>query len=207
MPERLGDRVRRVRLGPLDPSSVEALAAAAGLPAHGEQVMARTAGHTLSVVEYLRALGEGDTGVPPRSPTAVLARVARLDAEGRSVVEAGAVLRRRIDPRLLAALAESSEVATPTGARSWPACGCSSAAATTTSSPTTSSRSACTPRCRRPSRSPYHRRAADLTSDRPEVMAEHAHAVGDEPARPTAGCSPARRRCAGRPSRTRSGCS
>ena len=26
----------------------------------------------------------------------------------------------------------------------------------------------------------YHRRAADLTSDRPEVMATHAHAVGDE---------------------------
>ena len=27
----------------------------------------------------------------------------------------------------------------------------------------------------------YHRRAADLTSDRPEVMAEHAYAAGDEP--------------------------
>ena len=26
----------------------------------------------------------------------------------------------------------------------------------------------------------YHRRAADLTSDRPEVMAAHAHAVGDD---------------------------
>ena len=26
----------------------------------------------------------------------------------------------------------------------------------------------------------YHRRAADLTSDRPEVMATHAHAVGDD---------------------------
>ena len=58
---------------------------------------------------------------------------------------------------------------------------CSCAAATTTSSPTTSSRSACTPRCRRRSRSRLHRRAADLTSDRPEVMAEHAYAAGDEP--------------------------
>ena len=27
----------------------------------------------------------------------------------------------------------------------------------------------------------YHRRAADLTSDRPEMMAEHAYAAGDEP--------------------------
>ena len=48
-----------VRLGALPRSAVDALAAAAGLTAHGEQVMARTAGHPLSVVEYLRALAAG----------------------------------------------------------------------------------------------------------------------------------------------------
>ena len=41
--------------------------------------MARTAGHPLSVVEYLRALAQGDAGVPESLADAVLTRVARLD--------------------------------------------------------------------------------------------------------------------------------
>ena len=82
---RLADRATLVRLGALPRSAVDALAAASGLAAHGEQVMARTAGHPLSVVEYLRALGQGDTGVPESLADAVLGRVARLDAEGRAV--------------------------------------------------------------------------------------------------------------------------
>ena len=69
---RLADRAAVVRLGALPRSAVDALAAAAGLTAHGEQVMARTAGHPLSVVEYLRALAQGDAGVPESLADAVL---------------------------------------------------------------------------------------------------------------------------------------
>ncbi len=53
----------------------------------------------------------------------------------------------------------------------------------------------------------YHRRAADLVSGQPELMAEHAYAAGDEPAPRRAGCWPVRTRCAGPRSRTPSGCS
>ncbi len=152
--ERLGDLARPVRVGPLPPDAVAALAAASGLADHGDQVMARTAGHTLSVVECLRALATGDAGVPASLSAAVLARVDRLGPDPRSVVEAAAVLRRRLDPRLLAGLTEQSEVATTRSARTSPAPACSRAAVRSTSSPTTCCRSACTPRCRSRSRSP-----------------------------------------------------
>lgn len=176
---RLGDRAHRIRLGPLEPTAVEELAAAAGLATHGEQVMARTAGHTLSVVECLRALRSGDTGVPASLSVAVLARVARLSDETRSVVEAGAVLRRRLDARLLAGLTEMSEVGVIRHAEDLARSGLLVRSGEVyeftndlfqecvyASLPSTVAAA-------------YHRRAADLTADRPEVMAVHAHAVGD----------------------------
>ena len=178
---RLADRATLVRLGALPRSAVDALAAASGLAAHGEQVMARTAGHPLSVVEYLRALGQGDTGVPESLADAVLGRVARLDAEGRAVVEAAAVLRRRIDPALVAALVESSDVAT---ARE-----CEELVRLrllVRSGHHYEFANDLLQECVHAALPPalalaLHRRAADLTSDRPEVMAEHAYAAGDEP--------------------------
>jgi DNA-binding SARP family transcriptional activator/tetratricopeptide (TPR) repeat protein len=178
--DRLGERATAVPLGPLGGPAVAALAEAAGLPDHGQQVMARTAGHTLSVVECLRALKGGESGVPASLADGVLARVRRLDADGRSVVEAGAVLRRRLDPRLLAGLTELSEVGVIRHAEDLTRSGllvrtgevyeftndlfqeCVYAALPATVA------------------AAYHRRAADLTSDRPEVMAVHAHAVGDD---------------------------
>ena len=54
------------------------------------------------------ACGRSPTATPgcrPRCRPPWLTRVDRLGAEARSVVEAGAVLRRRLDPRLLAGLA------------------------------------------------------------------------------------------------------
>ena len=178
---RLADRATLVRLGALPRSAVDALAAASGLAAHGEQVMARTAGHPLSVVEYLRALGQGDTGVPESLADAVLGRVARLDAAGRAVVEAAAVLRRRIDPALVAALVESSDVAT---ARE-----CEDLVRLrllVRSGHHYEFANDLLQECVHAALPPalalaLHRRAADLTSDRPEVMAEHAYAAGDEP--------------------------
>jgi DNA-binding SARP family transcriptional activator/tetratricopeptide (TPR) repeat protein len=178
--ERLGDRVRRIALGPLDAASVESLAAAAGLSARGSQVMARTAGHTLSVVECLRALADGDTGVPASLSAAVLARVARLGAETRSVVEAGAVLRRRLDPRLLADLTELSELTTIRHAEELTRGGLfvrSGAVYEFANDLFQESVYAALPQA---VATAHHRRAADLTSDRPEVMAAHAHAVGDD---------------------------
>jgi DNA-binding SARP family transcriptional activator len=178
---RLEDRATRLVLGALPRSAVDALAAAAGLAGHGEQVMTRTAGHPLSVVEYLRALASGHPGVPDSLADAVLTRVARLDDAQRDVVQGAAVLRRRLDPRLLARLLETSEIATVrrceelVGQRLFLRSGdhyefandllqeCLHAALPPAVSMA------------------LHRRAADLTADRPEVMAEHAYAAGDEP--------------------------
>ena len=183
---RLADRAAVLALGTLPRSAVDALAAAAGLSSHGAQVMARTSGHPLSVVECLRALADGDAGVPESLADAVLTRVGRLDADSRDVVEAAAVLRRRLDPRRLASLVEASEVATArrceeltrlrllvrTGERYEFANDLIQECVHASLPPALAAA--------------YHRRAADLTSDQPEEMAEHAYAAGD-PARAAQG--------------------
>ena len=163
--------------------------------------MARTAGHSLSVVECLRALAAGDPGVPG-SLAARSSPGSIGSAPTRAVVEAGAVLRRRLDPRLLAALVGATELsavraceelaarraAVRVGARYEFANDLVQECVYAALAPALAAA--------------YHRRAADLTSDQPETMAEHAFAAG-ETARPRrAGCSPGRRRCAGPRSRT-----
>ncbi|MDR7255254.1 DNA-binding SARP family transcriptional activator [Nocardioides sp. BE266] len=178
--ERLGDRARRVQLGPLGPEAVEALATAVGLASHGDQVMARTAGHTLSVVECLRALGSGDTGVPASLAQGVLARVERLGPESRSVVEAGAVLRRRLDPRLLAALTEVSELAATRHGEELTRVGLFVRSGAVYEFANDLFQECVYAALPEAVAAVYHRRAADLTSDRPEVMAAHAHALGDD---------------------------
>ena len=178
--ERLGDRARLVRLRPLDAAAVDALAAAAGLAAHGRQVMARTAGHTLSVVESLRALAGGETGVPASLSAAVLARVERLGAEERAVVEAAAVLRRRLDPRLLGALTDLSEVSATRHGEDLTRSGLFVRSGAVYEFANDLFQECVYAALPQAVAAAYHRRAADLTSDRPEVMATHAHAVGDD---------------------------
>lgn len=178
--ERLGDRARPLRLRPLGPDAVDVLAAAAGLADHAEQVMARTAGHTLSVVESLRALAGGETGVPASLSAGVLARVERLGAAERSVVEAGAVLRHRLDPRLLAGLTELSELGVTRHAEDLAQRGLfvrNGAVYEFANDLLQECVYAALPQA---VAAAHHRRAADLTTDRPEVMAAHAHAVGDD---------------------------
>jgi len=178
--DRLGDRARVIRLGPLGADAVVALAAAAGLRDHGGQVMARTAGHTLSVVEYLRALGAGEPGVPASLAEGVLARVARLDETSRSVVQAGAVLRRRLDPRLLAALTELSEVVATRHGEELARAGFFTRSGAVYEFANDLLQECVYAALPAPVAAAYHRRAADLATDRPEVMAGHAHAVGDD---------------------------
>lgn len=177
--ERLGDLARPVRVGPLPPDAVAALAAASGLADHGDQVMARTAGHTLSVVECLRALATGDAGVPASLSAAVLARVDRLGPDPRSVVEAAAVLRRRLDPRLLAGLTEQSEVATTRLCEDLTRSGLLARSGPLYEFANDLLQECVYAALPQPVAVAYHRRAADLTADRPEVMAAHAHAAGD----------------------------
>ncbi|WP_141012841.1 ATP-binding protein [Nocardioides sambongensis] len=174
------DRATVLPVGPLPRSAVEALAARAGLTVHADQVMSRTAGHALSVVESLRALAHGDTGVPASLAAAVLARVERLEPPTRQVVETASVLRRRIDPVQVAALAETSEVAATRACEELVRV-CLLLRSDHQYEFANDLIQVCVHDALPPALAvAYHRRAADLTAQQPEVMAEHAHAAGDD---------------------------
>jgi tetratricopeptide (TPR) repeat protein len=176
---RLADRAERVRLGNLPASAVDALASAAGLAVLGPAVMARTGGHPLSVVECLRALAAGDTGVPASLADAVASRVAGLAPEPRDAVEAASVLGQRVEPRRLADLAGTTELAAVRQCEELVR-----ARLLVRSGAHYEFANDLVQECVLASLVPalavaYHRRAADLTTDRPETMAEHAFAAGD----------------------------
>ena len=107
---RLSDRAIRLRLDPLSSAAVETLASSAGLAAHAAEVMGRTAGHSLSVVEYLRALAAGEAGVPASLAAAVQTRVAAC-LDGEDLVQGASVLHGRLDPPLLGDLVQIAELA------------------------------------------------------------------------------------------------
>ena len=176
---RLADRARPLRLEALPWAAVEELAGTVGLLDRTAEVMARTAGHPLSVVECLRALSAGDAGVPESLAAAVLARVGRLGRDARELVQGASVLGGSLDPRLLADLVGATEIATVrcceelVRVRLWHRAGTGYEFANDL-----------TQECVVASLAPalaaaYHRRAADLLSDLPETMALHAHAAGD----------------------------
>lgn len=177
--DRLRDRAVVLRLEPLPRSAVDALAAQAGLAEHGGVVMARTGGHPLSVVECLRALGAGDDGVPASLADAVARRVERLEPEARAVVEGAAVLRRRLDPRLVAAVVDSTELAVTRRCEEL-----TRLRLLVRSGEHYEFANDLLQECVHAALPPalavaYHRRAADVLTARPEAMAEHAHAAGD----------------------------
>ena len=177
--ERLSDRATRVRLGALPRAAVDELASVAGLSDRAADVMARTAGHSLSVVECLRALAAGDAGVPESLATGVLARVRRLDGDVQELVSAAAVLHGRLDPRLLGALVGAPELAAVQHCEELTRVGLFQRVGTHYEFVND-----LTQECVDTSLPPalaaaYHRRAADLLSDQPEAMAAHAAAAGD----------------------------
>lgn len=98
----LGGLVDRIDLGPLPAEAVAVLAAAAGQGARAPEVLRRTRGHTLLVVEELRRRAAGERGVPEVVRAVVLARARRLGAGVEEALRAGAVLGAVVDPLVLA---------------------------------------------------------------------------------------------------------
>ncbi len=94
--------VRRVTLRRLSESAVRLLAVSSGVD--GRELSRVTSGNPFLVVE---ALAAGD-GLPSTVRDATLARVGRLDADARGVVDAAAVIGQRVAPGLLAAVAPGS---------------------------------------------------------------------------------------------------
>ena len=171
----------RVELGPLDAAAVGQLARAAGRGDLAGHIQQRTRGHTLFVVEVLRALAAGDAGVPESLRSAVQARIRRTGTAAEGLLRAAAVLGTSVDPLTLARLLDL----TPTAALEL----CEQALEARLLA--VSGRDyefandliqevvyADTPE---PTRLAYHRRAADLLTGQPESLARHAAAAGDWP--------------------------
>jgi len=70
----------RVEVGPLGADAVGQLAGQAGQASLADRILRQTRGHTLFVVELLRALAEGDGGLPESLRSAVQTRARRLGA-------------------------------------------------------------------------------------------------------------------------------
>ncbi|HXJ65636.1 MAG TPA: AAA family ATPase [Actinomycetota bacterium] len=103
----LGGVARRIDVGPLPRGAVDQLARRMGAAERSDRVFATTGGHTLSVVESLRALAEGDEGsedVPPTLADAVRTRVQRLGPDVDDLLGVAAVLGSTFDPATTASM-------------------------------------------------------------------------------------------------------
>src|SRR5580658_7851259 len=107
----LAPAASRVEVGPLSAAAVEQLATQAGQGALAGRILQRTQGHTLFVVEVLRALAGGDTGVPESLRSAVQARVRRTGLAAEALLRAAAVLGATVDPMELASLLDLTPAA------------------------------------------------------------------------------------------------
>ena len=171
----------RVELGPLDPAAVALLSREAGQEGLTETILRRTRGHTLFVVEVVRALAAGDAGVPESLRSAVQARMRRTGAAAESVLRAGAVLGAAFDPLVLAELLDLAHASVldlceqALQARLLIVSGRDYEFANDLIREVMY---ATTPE---PARLAHHRRAADLLTSQPEVLARHASAAGDWP--------------------------
>jgi DNA-binding SARP family transcriptional activator/tetratricopeptide (TPR) repeat protein/energy-coupling factor transporter ATP-binding protein EcfA2 len=169
----------RVPLGPLPVDAVAALAGLAGHESRASDVMGRTGGHPLFVVEVLRALAAGDAGLPTSVQTAVADRVARTGEDTQRLLRAAAVLGAAFDPVVAAEL---------TGVPATAALLCFERAFTAgllvargrqyefAHDVVREALLAATPS---PTLLAWHARAADLLSADPEAAASHAEAIGD----------------------------
>ena len=175
----LAPAASRVEVGPLSAAAVEQLATQAGQGALAGPILQRTQGHTLFVVEVLRALAGGDTGVPESLRSAVQARVRQTGAAAESLLRAASVLGAAIDPLTLAELLELTPAAAvdlceqALQARLLVVSGRDYEFANDLIREVLY---ATTPE---PTRLAYHRRAADLLTGQPEALARHATAAGD----------------------------
>ena len=177
--DRLADRATLLHVGQLPPSAVRALASAAGLSSRADEVLHKTSGHSLSVVEYLRALSAGDEGVPDSLTAAVRVRVGRLPELEQHLVHGGSVLGSRLEPRTLASLVGTDELAAAQGCEDLVRSGMFRRVGAEYEFANDLVQEGIYDSLAPALVAAYHRRAADLLSAQPESMAAHAFAAGD----------------------------
>ncbi|HYF59130.1 MAG TPA: LuxR C-terminal-related transcriptional regulator [Burkholderiaceae bacterium] len=168
--------LRRVGVGPLGVEGVATLAARSGLDPVA--LRARTGGNPFFVTEVLAG---GGGAMPDSVRDAVLARAARLSDPARTVLEAVAVVGRRVEPWLLARLAGDD----PGPVRECLACGMLTDAGDGIEFRHEIARTAVLGATPPPQRVRWHRAVLDALRARPSAaadaarLAHHAEAAGD----------------------------
>ncbi len=168
----------RVDLGPLDTDAVTALALEAGHVDRAAEIVGRTGGHALFVVEILRDLAAGGDGRPATLQTSVLTRLDRCGPSVAAVLRSGAVLGSAFDPLLAARLAGTTDAAALTACEIALADRLLLVAGDRYEFANDLIRDAIHDGIPEPSRVAQHRLAADLLVDQPEAVAGHAEAAG-----------------------------
>ena len=169
----------RIEVGLLGLAAVEQLAGEAGRAALAQPILQRTRGHTLFVVEVLRALADGDVCLPESLRSAVQARVRQTGSAAESLLRAASVLGAAFDPLIVGKLLDLTAAAAvelcehALQARLLVVSGRDYEFANDLIREVLY---ATTPE---PTRLAYHRRAADLLAGPPEALAGHAAAAGD----------------------------
>ena len=181
----LGELATRRDIGPLPESAVRELARRSGAAELAGQIMARTRGHSLYVVESLRALAEQPAGgpvVPDSLRAAVVARIRRAGPEVEELLRAAATLGAGLDPRLVAALTERSVEETTRRAAAAGRARLLIEAGQGYEFANDLIREIAYETTPLPVRIARHRRAAELLAGHPEAVAGHAARAGDWPA-------------------------
>jgi DNA-binding SARP family transcriptional activator/tetratricopeptide (TPR) repeat protein len=174
----LADVTVRLEVGPLDADAVQQLAVAAGLPELGPSIAARTGGHPLFVVETLRAIRDGDEGVPSSLTAALHSRVARLGPEVAELARAAAVLGTSFEPSVVARLVDAPTSAALRGCERLVEAGLAVVAGRAYEFANDLVQEVLYAATPEPTRHAYHVLAMDLLADRPEASARHAAAAG-----------------------------
>lgn len=177
----LGGRALRVDLGPLAENAVAHLADDAGHPELAGELMRLTKGHTLFVLEALKAVAEGDGGVviPDSLRSAVIARVTHcgpdVDEFLRGAVVAGSVFDVEHVAELLGLSGEEAVRRAETALR----VGLLAEAGAGYEFANDVIRKVLYETTPAPTRTVRHRRLAALLAGQPEAAADHAAAAGD----------------------------
>jgi DNA-binding SARP family transcriptional activator len=175
----LADVASRMEVGPLGPDAVGQLARQAGQAGQADRILRQTGGHTLFVVEMLRALTDGDGGLPESLRSAVQARARRLGAAAEQLLRVAAVLGATVDPVAVAAVAGVPPAAALRQCELALQARLLVAAGRDFEFANDLIREALYATTPEPTRLAYHRRAADLLASQPESLARHAAACGD----------------------------
>ena len=177
----LGDVAERLDVGPLSKDAVAQLATTAGAPDLSQRILARTSGHTLFVVETLRALIEGadQSEVPESLLAAVLGRVERTGEQCEELLRVGAVFGSAFELPLVAQMLEITSEEAATSARRALDARLLTESGGTFEFANDLIRDALYRTTPGPILIARHRRAANLLEGRPESVATHARAAGE----------------------------